>query len=216
MGILGTMVLISSKSISSALLICSFCVFFFTKLLCESFDDVRGLIEELKEAFSEDEKLESIFKKKQASDKSNLKYQWTNLIQDNVASPELEISKNDEDSVVSPLSQPNDFLKPSITPPTPTCDQKPTIHSVDMLLAISKIGHSVKTESQENSGLSEEVVSSDRRKTDDQNHNVHEFEVEQKCLDTKYVCLPINKHFLLYSYPNLRLMFVRTHFACPK
>ncbi|CAH8449888.1 unnamed protein product [Schistosoma guineensis] len=154
------------------------------QLLCESFDDVRGLIEELKEAFSEDEKLESIFKKKQASDRSNLKYQWTNLIQDNVASPELEISKNDEDSVVSPLSQPNDFLKPTITPPpTPTCDQKPTIHSVDMLLAISKIERSVKTESQENSGLSEEVVSSDRRKTDDQNHNVHEFEVEQKCLD---------------------------------
>ncbi|CAH8471623.1 unnamed protein product [Schistosoma rodhaini] len=155
------------------------------QLLCESFDDVRGLIEELKEAFSEDEKLESIFKKKQASDRSNLKDHLANLIQDGVASPELEISKNDEDSVISPLSHPNVCLKPAITPPpTPTCDQKPTIHSVDMLLAISKIEHSVKPESQENVGLSEEMVSSNRGKTDDQNRNViHEIEVGQKCVD---------------------------------
>ncbi|CAH8460222.1 unnamed protein product [Schistosoma rodhaini] len=155
------------------------------QLLCESFDDVRGLIEELKEAFSEDEKLESIFKKKQASDRSNLKDHLENLIQDGVASPELEISKNDEDSVISPPSHPNVCLKPAITPPpTPTCDQKPTIHSVDMLLAISKIEHSVKPESQENVGLSEEMVSSNRGKTDDQNRNViHEIEVGQKCVD---------------------------------
>ncbi|CAH8448636.1 unnamed protein product [Schistosoma turkestanicum] len=155
------------------------------RLLCESFDDVRDLIEELKKAFSEDEKLESILKKKQTSDRSNLKDHWTNLIQDNVASPELEVSKNDEDSIVSPSLHSNECFKPTVTPPpTPTCDQKPTIHSVDMLLAVSKANHSIKTENQEIES-NNEIVSNSIEKADDHNDNIVQIdELKQNCPDT--------------------------------
>ncbi|KAK4472637.1 hypothetical protein MN116_003871 [Schistosoma mekongi] len=154
------------------------------QLLCESFDGMRDLIEELKGAFSEDEKLEIVFKKKRvSSDKSILKDHLTNLIQDDIASPELQISKNDESSTIFPESPSNEDLKLTATPlPTPTCFQKPAIHSVDMLLAFSKPEDLNKTESQENVEL-DEIVSGNDGKVNGNANEIQAFEMEQKCSD---------------------------------
>ncbi|KAH8852823.1 Remodeling and spacing factor 1 [Schistosoma japonicum] len=150
---------------------------------------MRDLIEELKGAFSEDEKLESVFKKKRVtSDKSNLKDHLANLIQDDIASPELQISKNDENSTISPELSSNEDFKLTATPLlTSTCYQKPAIHSVDMLLAFSKPEDSIKTESQENVGL-DEIVSGNEGKVNRNVDEVQAFEVEPKCSGANEEC----------------------------
>ncbi|VDQ01119.1 unnamed protein product [Trichobilharzia regenti] len=126
-------------------------------LLCESFDEVRDLIEELKGAYSEDEKLEDILRKRQLStDEADLKDQLTTLIQEGIASPENQKPENCENSDLS-ASTPDVGFKPAATPPpTPAFPHVPTLHSVDLLLATSKVQQFIKTEYRDNETEEEE------------------------------------------------------------
>ncbi|CAH8457171.1 unnamed protein product [Heterobilharzia americana] len=141
-------------------------------LVCKSFDDMRELIEELKGAYSDDEKLEDILKKKQvSSDKADLKDQLTNLIQDGIASPEHEIFNSHKDSPVSLALTSSEDLKNTTLSSLPVDFQEPPIHSVDMLLGPSKFEHLIKTEEQKNEEIDHQISPNDHLNGSDEDHH---------------------------------------------
>ncbi|CAH8452960.1 unnamed protein product [Heterobilharzia americana] len=141
-------------------------------LVCKSFDDMRELIEELKGAYSDNEKLEDILKKKQvSSDKADLKDQLTNLIQDGIASPEHEIFNSHKDSPVSLALTSSEDLKNTTLSSLPVDFQEPPIHSVDMLLGPSKFEHLIKTEEQKNEEIDHQISPNDHLNGSDEDHH---------------------------------------------